>query len=674
MFNLFRRHQKVLLTGVAVLAIGSMAFSAIAPIFIKDQTQTALKKTLIQDPKQALIELFNCSFDGGSQQVVFPEPLLTHMVLETDLYKSVYERHSQNIDNHLDELFSYFERYEPQEVIQGSSYHQLAAQISPKMGEILEQMRQGRCLDSMKKLELLTQFFQQKLTMPSPLMYQYLKAISKNQVFVDQDQLCFFGLKTPTDFFGSTLIDQSATCLLHVLKQEAGREKPQVVLEKLTQKLSSFYQTAVHPNQFFIACGLDPQAGLEVLKYYEAFKHFKQSLDYQTLLDPLTHLSFSEFAEKKIPVLIYRFDSELAPKTLEEACSLELFCRLKEPLVFDQYELKIRCIDKSQAIKKLPKKQQYMEALNCYDQLCSLMPYELSQNLTSDKERLEAIKSLKGSSKECLEAYIQKTFVQKDPTFFQKILLETPVTTQTVYLSKTSGSSPLSGFGTGEQLKQKLDLLPFNTPVIFDAGELFVYQLELTSKQVEQKLTDYAQALSSGLLKVALKNELEPFYKEVVKKSPAKWFNQDKKIKSLDECYLELLELKAADLKDTLASMLGVDSTAPSTLVVKAYPKMILTQALEKNLLSTDFRIKKQASYVSCKQHQHRSFVELFNPQSSSKRSCVIQTQEGECIYEKTGPQEQGPLLMDKTSVELLAEERFKSIFNQKVAGFKADV
>jgi hypothetical protein len=69
----------------------------------------------------------------------------------------------------------------------------------------------------------------------------------------------------------------------------------------------------------------------------------------------------------------------------------------------------------------------------------------------------------------------------------------------------------------------------------------------------------FNQALDSGILKDKLKDSLQLSYKELVKKSSHKFLSVDKKIKTIDEAYLDVLEVQYKDLKKKLALVLQLN-------------------------------------------------------------------------------------------------------------------
>jgi hypothetical protein len=657
MFQVFRRHQKLLLTSIAVIAIGSMAFSAIAPLFLDEQKSSNLKMDLIKDPHVAMMRLFNHSFDASNRDIIFPDALFTQMIVKTQIMQHVYTQYAPMIDEELAHVFESIEQGQSPEVIPGATLEQVMAQLSPKLQETAQKLKASKSLSGQEKILALCQFFEEKSKFPMPLMYQYLQAISKNNVLVTPDELNFFGLKNPEDFFGKTLVEQGIKGIMTALKEEVKTQNTQYLIQSFAQKLKSFYGVDVHPNQFFIACGMTPEAGVEVLKHVQALKVLKDTLSQKLLLDPITYKAVSDYANLTVPVEIFSFDSALDPKNLEEALCLDLYAEKDKALKFDEYEIKIRTLDKNKALQTVPKKQQYAEALKGYDELSALMPYALSKNLVSEKERLEAIKNLSGSSKQILDDHFKKICLKNDPQFFHKMLQEISSQSQVLKLAKGAKKSPILGFSSVDALKNELEMLPLNTPCVFEISDSYLHEIEVVSKNLNKGKLSYQDAMASGYLKEALRLEVENVYKDAVKKSPIKFLNADKKTKSLDECYQDILEIHAKDLKARLANLIGVSSDVSSAFLLKGYAKMALKQALEKGLTQEDFRIIKHVGILSLKEQSEPSVKALFNKNSKGRSDIVMDSDGRYSLYVKTGPVEQGEPLLNKSAIEILAQE-----------------
>ncbi len=665
MFQLFRRHQKVLLTSIAVLAIGSMAFSAIAPLFLDQNKESITKNKLNSDLQEGIVLLFNHSFDAASKELIFPEALFSQALLDTGVLEATYLQNKEKVALEINEVFEKMKGYEPCEITPGSSYFDLLGQLSPKLYDLIKKLKNGSSLSSDEKLKTLIAFFQEKNKFPLPLMLQYIQAVTKNKSSVTLEDLYFFGLKNPDEFFGTTLVSSSVKSLTSILKEEMKLQKPALIIEKNRELLSKFYGTNVHPNQFFVAIGITPECGIEALKLMAAIESIKKLSKEELLLDSASYKDFMEYAGQKIPVNCYEFNADLEPKTLEEAMYLEMYSNLKSPLEFDQYEIKVRFLEKTKAFQRLSKKQIYAEALKGYGELSELMPYALSSSLDSDKDKLEAIKSLTGSSKDLLEKHMQVSFAKKDPTFFKKILGELPMQTQVLYVAKEGTLSPLVGFSSLEQFKNELDMLPVNTPVFFDLADNYLYEIELTSSNKNQVGMTYSQALSSGILKEKLKVELEGTFKEILKKNPSKLLTAQKKLKTLDEAFQDLLDIKALGLKKELAQSMGVDENTMPQLLLKAYPKMILSRALKNK--KSDFRLHSSEGWLTRSEAQGQELKKLFTSDKNHVSEVVLSNDGHYRFYEKTGPITTGEPILDKQALEYLAHEKFQHAFKEKL-------
>jgi len=668
MFQIFRRHQKLLLTSIALLAIGSMAFSAIAPLFLDDQQQKTTPKDLIKDQASAMLCLFNHSFDSSSKDIIFPKALFTKYCLETGLIKGVYQRHKMQVDLELEEVFQKIKNYKSVEVTKGNTLIDIFSQISPKMQELFKQMLSATHLNGAKKLELLCEFFEEKSKFPMALVYQYLKAISKNEVLASADDVHLFGLKNPEDFLGPTLVNQSAIYLTKIVNQEAKEKKSSMLIAEFGKELKNFYQAHVHPNQFFLSCGITPETGVEALKIFAGLDLLKEKIEDNLLLDPLSYQALNDFSSAQLPVDVYSFQDGLIPKTLEEALYLETYAKMNQVLKFDQYEIKIRTLDKTKAFQRVPKKKLYSKALSGYQELSELIPYALSQNLTTEKEKLEAIKNLQGSSKDLLEAHVQKIFLKEDPQFFQKILQETSAKSETIILAHGARLSPVLGFTSKEQLKKELDILPLNTPVVFEVGDSYLHEIELVSKVYDQSSMSYMQALSSGILKETLLKELEGTYKELLKKNTAELLNQSKKIKTLDEAFIQVAEYSAKDLKKRLSQVMGLSEDTPSELLVRAYPKLLLQdfQALKKE---KDFRIVKESITLNRHEIHDESLKQLFKQPIGTLSSVIMRPNGQYGFYVKTQEAFKGEPVLDKTALQTLASEKLAHELDQRIQG-----
>lgn len=667
MFHLFRRHQKVLLTTIATVAIGSMAFSAIAPIFMDQNPQSAIGKELNKNLDQTLLSLFNHSFDGFEDKLIFPEALFSEMLIETGVLEHAAFQMKESLDPVLTATYKKIIDHQPAQLMQGMNHYDLVAKISPKLLELISKMKLS--LDSCfeDKLSLLIQFFKEKQKVPAFMLYQYTQAISKGQAQVSLEDFEWFGLKHPEDFFGKQVVEASIKSLIVALKDNTKAQDGFKVIQKYQAKLSSFYGTSVHPNQYFIAINIDPKVGLEALKTYEALKYLKTSIAETLLLDPASHSAFYDFASKKLPVNVYSFNHNLVPKSLEEAAFCELYAKQKQTLLVDQYDIKVRTLDKSKAFAKIPKKQIYSEALKGYQELALLMPYALSKDLSSDKDKLEAIKNLSGSSKTLFEAHIQKAVLKNQPELFQKALNELAVNAKTIFLTKDSKSSPLEGFVSVEQLKNELDMLPVNTPVVFDVGSDFMHEIELVSKRSDVGTLTFQQALESGVLKDKLKVSLENTYKELIKKSSHKFLNADKKIKTLDESYNDVLEVHAKDLKKKMAQTLDLNEETPSKLLIKGYPKLVLTEFKSLDHNQEDFRIEKQAIELARHEVKDPSCMALFENKEAVLSDVILNSSGEYVFYEKTAEASQGEPVLKKEALDLLAAEKLKYILLKRL-------
>lgn len=660
MFHLFRRHQKVLLTTIAVVAIGSMAFSAIAPIFMDQNPQSANQKELSKNLDETFLSLFNHSFDGSEDKLIFPEAVFSETLLDTGLLEQAALRLKQDVATRIDQTYKLIAEHQPKEVLQGMNHYDLAAKVSPKLFDLIAKMKNAGTMVFEQKLELLIQFFKEKQKVPSFMLHQYLQAISKGQSLVSLEDLEWFGLKNPEDFFGKELVHASILDLMKTLKENAKLQDGFKVIQKYQAKLSSFYGTNVHPNQYFMAINIDPKVGLEALKTIEALKTMKQNLADHLLLDSATHAAFYDFATKKVQVTAYSFNKELSLASLEDAALCDLYAKQKQAMAFEEYEIKLRSLDKVKAFAKIPKKQIYTEALNGYHELSSLMPYALSQHLASDKERLEAIKNLSGSSKTLFDSHMQKAVLKNNPQFFQKVLAETAPLSKTLYISKDSKYCPLEGFASIDQLKAELDMLPLNTPVIFDVGSEFMHEIELVSKSKSEGILSFTQALESGILKDKLKSSMENIYKELVKKSSHKFLNADKKLKTLDEAYLEVLEIHAKDLKKKMALALNLSEDMPSKLLIKGYPKVVLSEIKASDNKANDFRVNKQDLELARHEIQDISCIAFFDNEQA-RFSDVIMNQNGDFVfYEKIGPVLEGERVLKKDALDALASEKLR--------------
>jgi hypothetical protein len=660
MFHLFRRHQKVLLTTIATVAIGSMAFSAIAPIFMDQNPQSANAKDLNKNLNETIVSLFNHSFDGSEDKLIFPEAIFSSALLDTGLLERAAFSMKDTVAPCLDATFLKIMQHEPQQVLQGMSHYELVSKISPKLFDLLIKMKKSSGESFETKLDLLVQFFKEKQKVPAFMLHQYIQAMSKGQSQLSVEDLEWFGLKNPEDFFGKELINAAVISLVKSLKDDVKSQDGFKVIQKYQAKLSSFYGTNVHPNQYFIAINIDPKVGLEALKTIEALKSLKNSFAESLLLDSATHAAFYDFATKKMPVNVYRLKKEMEPKSLEDAIFCDLYASLKQSLSFDQYDLKIRSVDKSKAFAKIPKKQILSEALNGYSELSSLMPYALSQHLVSDKDRLDAIKNLSGSSKTLFDNHMQKAVLKNNPQFFQKALNELAPQSRSLFLTKDSKFCPLEGFASIEQLKTELDMLPLNTPVIFDLGSEFMHEIELVSKSQDTGLMSFNQALESGVLKDKLKRSMEGTYKELVKKSSHKFLNQDKKLKTLDEAYLEVLEVHAKDLKKKMAQSLNLSEEMPSKLLIKGYSKLILQELRKSKTLDADFRIEKSAIELARHETQETSCIQLFENLLESFSDVILNEDGSYVLYEKTGDIVPGEPVLKKEALDSLAAEKLK--------------
>lgn len=658
MFHLFRRHQKVLLTSIATVAIGSMIFSAIAPIFMDQNPQTASSKDLNKNLNDTFISLFNHSFDGAEDKLIFPEAIFSQTLLDTGILRYSAFILKESIAQDLDETFIKIAQHEPKQVLEGMTQYQLAAKINPKIYQLITEMKaaSNTCFET--KLDLLIQFFKEKQKVPAFMLHQYIQVVSKGQSLVSSEDLEWFGLKTLEDFFGKRLMMLATENFVRSLEQNIKGQDGFKVMQKYQAKLSHFYGTNVHPNQYFIAINIDPKVGLEALKTIEALTSLKTTLSDSLLLDPSTHGAFYDFATKKVPVTAYSFNKHMQMQSLEDVALCELYAKQKQTLLYDKYEIKIRSLDKTKAFARLPKKQIYTEALKQYQELSSLMPYALSAELISEKEKLEAIKNLNDVSKALFDRHMQKALFKNQPQFFHNGLNELTPQSKTLFFTKDSRYVPLEGFNTVQELKKELEILPLNTPVIFDLGTEFMHEIELVSKQPQEGLLTFNQALESGVLKDTLKHTLEGCYKELVKKSSHKFLNADKKIKSLDQAYLDVLEVYHQDLKKKLSYELNVAEDLPSKFLIKAYPKLVLASYKSQKDKIEDFRIEKQTLELSRHETLEPSCIKLFD-NKQDVLSDVILTQDGSYVfYEKTGGVTEGEPVLKKDALEALVQEK----------------
>lgn len=664
MFHIFRRHQKVLLTTIATVAIGSMAFSAVAPLFLDDKKSHQVnQQDLVSQLDLGLICLFDKSFDASSSGVIFPEAIFTETLIDTGILKSVFATNKAACEQELSVIFEKMASFEPKQIMPQTTSYDLIAQVSPKLFSLIKQLSMAKNLTSEKKLDLLEAFFKEKNRLPLPLLQQYVYGSTKGQVKVDLEDLFYFGLEKPQHFFGETLVKKSTQALAKVVNPEMQSQSGTLLLQNLSMKLNQFYGSSVHPNQFFIACGVTPECGLDALKVIEAVKVLKHQISDSLLVDPLSYKTFAEYATNAIGVEKVSFNSEYEPKTLEQAALLELYCGLKDPLFAEEYQIKIRSIDKTKTFKKLPKKELYKEALKDYSKLSEMMPYALSSSLASEKDQLEAIKNLSGASKEILENHVRKMILQNDPSFYQKALSQEKAETKTLYLSTFNQKAPLTGFASCMQLKKELDILPLNTPVMFDLDSPYLYEIELVSKTNSQEPLGYGIAVSSGLLKEKLSSDLELLYKDQLRKNPSRFLNAQKKVKTFDEAYQDLLEISLTDLKTKLSKALGVSSDLMSTFLLKGYPKYVLSQQVK----TDDFRISKSIETLARFEEDDKSVKALFNAPVGSKSDVILNREGHYVMYKKVEAERENSELLDKKALKTLADEKIKHVFSARV-------
>lgn len=658
MFHLFRRHQKVLLTTIATVAIGSMIFSAVAPIFLDQNAAHAQHKQLNKNLNDTLLSLFNHSFDGGEDKLIFPEAIFSQALLDTGILRHTASVLKESIADDLDDTFIKIQQHEPKQVLEGLNQYELAAKINPEIYPLITKMKtaSSACFDT--KLDLLIQFFKEKQKMPAFMLHQYVQMVSKGQSLVSREDCEWFGLKNVEDFFGQRLILLATENFVKSLKQEIKRQDGFKVMQKYQAKLSHFYGTNVHPNQYFIAIDRDPKVGLEALKILEALLSMKQELSASILLDPVTHGSFYEFATQKIPVTMFSFNKNIELQSLEDVALCELYAKQRQTLLYDQYDIKIRSIDKTKAFAKLPKKQIYSEALKHYQELAALMPYALSAQLVSEKEQLQAIKNLTEASKTVFNEHMQKTFLKTQPQFFQNALHETSPKLKTLFFTKDSQYLPVEGFNSVQDLKKELDMMPINTPVIFDLGATMMHEIELVSKQSQVGLLTFQQALDSGILKQTLQQSLQSCYKEMIKKSSHKFLNADKKLKSLDEVYSDVLEVYNQEIKKKLSCALNMTEQMPSKFLIKAYPKLVLEAYRSQKDQLEDFRIEQQTLELARHETLEPSCIKLFDTKEATF-SDVILTQDGCYVfYQKTAEVIPGEPVLKKEALEALVQEK----------------
>lgn len=667
MFQIFRRHQKTLLTTVAVIAIGSMAFSAIAPIFMDQNPASAAQKDLAKSLDVALMRLYDHSFDACEDKLIFPEAMFSETLIHTGVLEAAALKVKDVAQIEINQTFETIANYKFLEVMPGMSYLEIISKISPSLAATMQKMQHAKDASYEDKLSLLTMFFKQKQNTPAILFFQYIQALSKGQAQVTLEDLEWFGLKNPQDFFGKTIIKQSIVDVTQGLSGSLKQQDGFTIIQKYQSKLSSFYGTNVHPNQYFVAIGVDPKAGLEALKMLEAIYSLKKNISDGLLLDAASHSAFYDFATKKIDVKAYSFSKDLIPSSLEDVAMLDLYMKEKDALNFDEYEIKIKSLDKVKAFSRIPKKQLYSQALNGYSELSLLMPYALSQNLSTDKERLEAIKNLSGSSKALFENHMQQVILKDNPQFYQKALEEVSSKTQTVFLSKSSKVCPIEGFASVDQLRTELDMMPVNTPVIFDLGSSFMHEIELVSKKQGSKVTNYQQACDSGMLKEKLKQSLEVSFKDMVKKNPHKFVNAEKKLKSLDEVYFDVLEIHLKDQKKKMAQCLNVSEDMPSKLLIKGYPKLVLADAKHYKDKLDDFRIQQQTQHLSRHEVNDPSCIALFDSTDAVVSDVILQNDGSFVFYEKIGKVMQGEPVLKKEAFEALASEKLKQELQKRI-------
>jgi hypothetical protein len=658
MFGLFRKRQKLILTTIATLAIGSMAFSAIAPLFLEDKGSFSKSSlNLVTSKQEAMQKLVESSFDSASANLFFPQALFTNTIVQTDILDSVYFKNAKKYEEAFLEIYAKIAQTEDLKIAENMT---LSDALRPVAAPLVDAMQEVKKLSSKpyseKHFVALKQLFVEKSRVPFPFLYRYLENLGKGKIEISEEDLAYFGLKNPEDFFGKSLFQDSISCFIKTFESRIDTSLKNSINLELKGVLENFYQQKILPAQFFMALGIDPEAGLNLFLMQQAQNAFRQTTDENLLLDPLSYSEVSDFANDSIVCQITKLKKEYIAQTFEEVVFQETFFNQKKPFLADVYEVQIRSIDKDKSLKKIPKKKLYEVALASYDELCGNFPYVFSKDVKDEESRLEVIKKANLKNQGLVEKHVQAKLYKDDPSFYLKDLQALNFETKKLYFADELEFSPLKGFNSSKQLKDELSLIPDATPVCFDVQDSMIYEICLIKKGDEKQALSFEEALNSGLLKAKVKKTLEASYKDLLKKNPSLFLTSAKKVKTLDEAYEDVLNIHFKDLKTQLEAASEFKGEISPSFLVKNYPKLVLENFLKaKNL---DERLETYTQVISRKEIMAKNLKKEFDKPTFS---LVVKDEAGSyLICEKMQKGEVTEKILSKQLLDLLQNEAFK--------------
>lgn len=660
MFGLFRKRQKLILTTIATLAIGSMAFSAIAPLFFEEKGSFSKDSlNLIKTKEEAMQKLVQASFDANGSQLFFPQPLFTNTIVQTDILDHVF---NNNKEKYTHDLMGIFEKIAKTDDVKIAEHLKLGDALKAVSPTLVNAMHEVKKLSlkpfSEEHYQALKHLFIEKSHVPLSFLYRYLENMHKGKIDISEEDLSYYGLKNPEDFFGKALFNDAIACFIKTFESKIDKSLKNAIHLELKAVLENFYQQKILPAQFFMALGIDPEVGLNVFLMQQAQNAFRQKTDESLLLDALSYKTIKDFSEQSIVCQMTKMKKEYLPKTFEEVVLHEEFFNQKKPVLADVYEVQIRCIDKEKSSKKIPKKQLYEIALASYDELAGNFPYVFSKDVIEDEARLEVIKKASMKNHGILEKHVQKKLYEQDPSFYLKDLQALNFETKKLYFSDDLDHSPLKGFTSSEQLKQELLLIPDATPVCFDVQDSMIYEICLMKKEEKKQALSFEEALNSGLLKARLKKSLEVSYKDLLKKNPSLFLNASKKVKTLDESYEDVLNIHFKDLKKQLEVASGFKGDISISLLIKSYPKLVLENILKNNPSHLDERFETYTRVVQRKEMMAKNLSGFFGEQPG--KQVVSDETQGFVMCEKIQNGEVEAGMLSKDALISLQNEAFK--------------